>query len=141
MDPDIGNEWMGARNEAKGLNIDDFKGLYARVLAAQSPAVRQVHNGAEPVRLPELRDTEAYMRAAYKRYAGAGQLSVDRLPEVYQYLRFPDHHGDGFDRFVGEWLNLAGKEETGSINFHEFVVSVNLLIEFCERQRGPASNR
>lgn len=141
VDVDVASEWIGGRSEAKGLNLDDFKSLYGRVLAAQSPAVRKI-NGQESARLPELSSTEANMRVAFRRYAGpAGKLDVDVLPQVFQYLRFPDHHGDGFDRFVGECLLLAGKDESSSLNFHEFAASVNLLIDFCEKQRGPPSAR
>lgn len=141
VDPQLADEWIGGRSEAKALNMDEFKGLYARILSAQSPAVRQVHTGSDgqTVRLPELVSTEVTMRGAFKRYAGSsGQLAVDTLAHVFQYLRFPDHHGDGFDRFVGEWLVLTGKEESGSLNFHEFVASVNLLIDFCGNQPQPA---
>jgi len=141
VNPDVASDWIGARNEAKGLTLDDFKGLYARVLAAQSPAVRQVHNGSEPVRLRELTSTEAGMRAAFRKYAVGQQLPVDNLAQVFQFLNFPDHHGDSFDRFVGEWLVLSEKEESGSLNFHEFVVSVNLLIEFCEKQTGGSAEQ
>lgn len=141
VDVDVANEFIGSRSEAKGLNVDDFKALYGRVLSAQSPAVRKI-SGQEAVRLPELASTEATMRVAFKRYAGpSGKLPVDSLPQVFQYLRFPDHHGDGFDRFVGEWLVLAGKDESGSLNFHEFAGSVNLLIDFCEKKRGASSAR
>lgn len=141
--PDVAADWIGNRQEGQGMNMEEFKQIYARVLAAQSPAVRQVHSSAEPVtvRLDGLTSTEAHMRAAFSRHAPTGQLPVDNLSTVFQYLRFPDHHGDGFDRFVGEWLLLANKDETGSLNFHEFAASVNLLIDFCESQRpqAPAS--
>jgi hypothetical protein len=137
VDPSVASEWIGGRNEAKGMNLDDFKTLYARVLAAQSPAVRKVHSSSEPIRLAELVSTEAHMRAAFKKYATKGRLSVEDLPTVFQYLRFPDHHGDGFDRFVVEWLVLVEKEETGFLNFHEFAASVNLLIKLCESLREP----
>lgn len=137
MDPGLVNEWVGGRDKGQGLKMDDFKILYAKVLAAQSPAVRQVHNGCDMVRLSQVNSSEAYMRKAYDRYARNGKLAVEQLSEVFQYLRFPDHHGDGFDRFVGEWVVLAGKEWTDSVNFHEFASSINLLVDFCDKQRGP----
>lgn len=134
VERDVAQKWLMGRNEAKGFSLDDFKQLYGRILAAQTPVVRTL-SARTPVRYQEVTSTEESMRAAFNRFAACGSLSEDGLRQVLTALCFPDIHGDGFDRFVGEWLGLQGKADMDAINFHEFVACINLLITFCDNQR------
>lgn len=134
IDAAVEKQWLAGRSEATGINLEEFKQIYGRILAAQTPAVRKVI-GTGRLNGLELRGTEVTMRTAFNRYAMDGSLAKEDLPEVFQFLKFPDHHGDLFDRFVTEWLTVEGKDDDGTVNFHEFVNGYNLLVDFCERQR------
>lgn len=134
---EVAQEWLAGRSEAKGLTLEDFKLLYGQILAAQTPAVRKV-TGNGNLGLGEMVGTESAMRAAFQSGARNGALSTDGLRGVLRSLGFPDRHGDGFDRFVGEWLIQEDKEETGTLNFHEFVSCVNFLIDFCKQEEEEA---
>lgn len=131
LDQSVARSWLRGRGEGSGLNLQDFKELYAQILAAQSPAVRTVAS-RKPLRLRELLGSEAHMRSVFNRHANEeGLLAVGELPDLLQFLGFPDIYGDRFDRFVGEWADLHGKDDT--VNFHDFISCINLLVEFCER--------
>eukprot|EP00927_Polykrikos_kofoidii_P037344 TRINITY_DN31495_c0_g2_i1.p1 TRINITY_DN31495_c0_g2~~TRINITY_DN31495_c0_g2_i1.p1 ORF type:complete len:238 (-),score=44.79 TRINITY_DN31495_c0_g2_i1:142-855(-) len=130
LDRAVAEDWLHGHDEGSGLTLEDFKHLYGKILAAQSPAVRTVAS-RKPLRLHEYLAAESHMRQAFDRHAEEGLISVDNLPEVLQFLGFPDVYGDKFDRFVGEWVELHGKSD--EVNFHEFINCVNLLVEFCER--------
>mmetsp|Transcript_56779 Transcript_56779/g.122735 ORF Transcript_56779/g.122735 Transcript_56779/m.122735 type:complete len:241 (-) Transcript_56779:86-808(-) len=131
----VAKEWLAGKSEARGLMLEDFKQLYAKILAAQTPAVRAAA-GRKPIGLPEMAGTEAQMRTAFNKYARAGKLSTDGLQKLLVHLNFPDIHGDRFDRFLEEFLELCSKEEPCTHSFHEFITCVNLLIEFCESREG-----
>mmetsp|Transcript_2044 Transcript_2044/g.4934 ORF Transcript_2044/g.4934 Transcript_2044/m.4934 type:complete len:240 (+) Transcript_2044:91-810(+) len=131
MDHHIARRWLAGRSEGSGLSLKDVKQLYGRILAAQSPAVRTMASH-KPLRLKEACGTESQMRAAFKRYAVDGFMTLDDLAGALMYLGFPDTYCDKFDRFVGDWAALRGKDS--NVDFHDFVNCVNLLVDFCERQ-------
>jgi len=137
LDYSIAQEWLQGRSQAKGLAMEDFKQLYGRILSAQGPAVRAVASG-KALRLTDVARTETEMRAAFEKSAagGHGQVSFLALPKILRRMNFPDHHGDGFDRFVTEWADLEGIQGIqGTVNFHQFVNCVNLLVDFCEQHQ------
>lgn len=132
-------KWLKGKTEAKGLTQEDFVALYGRILAAQTPAVRQTagrdsHGNQRPCSLMHMRGTEGQMRAAFDKYAGeSGVLRKSQLCELFQELCFPDHNGDDFEQFVDEWFVTFGKD-TETVDFHEFVSAINSLVAFCETQ-------
>jgi len=130
VEHDIAKEWLTGKSESKGLRIDDFKELYGRILAAQTPAVRKICAQVPP-KLSEVNGTESHMRAAFNACANGGLLNSDGLREVLKNQSFPDYYGDGFEHFVYEWLRLVNKDDNSAVNFHEFAECVNFLIEFC----------
>lgn len=132
VDPVMAREWLAEVKNKRGLFLADFKDIYARILAAQTPAVRSSALG-RPIGLPALLATESHSREAFKRFAPEGLLAVEMLPHVLRTLGFTDIHGDGFDRYVGEWMILEKKSDKAMINFHDFVSCTNLLVDFIEK--------
>eukprot|EP00746_Dinoflagellata_sp_MGD_P002398 gnl/MRDRNA2_/MRDRNA2_104652_c0_seq1.p1 gnl/MRDRNA2_/MRDRNA2_104652_c0~~gnl/MRDRNA2_/MRDRNA2_104652_c0_seq1.p1 ORF type:complete len:215 (+),score=46.71 gnl/MRDRNA2_/MRDRNA2_104652_c0_seq1:76-720(+) len=127
----IESKWLKGKSEAKGLTLEDFVALYGRILAAQTPAVRQTA-GNKPCSLMHMRGTETQMRAAFDKYAGeTSVLTKDQLRELFAELCFPDHNGDGFEQYVDEWFASFGKDDE-TVDFHEFVSAINSLVTFCE---------
>ncbi|CAE8694523.1 unnamed protein product, partial [Polarella glacialis] len=137
VDQNVVKTWLEGLSEAEGITLDDFKEVYKGILAAQTPAVRKSAAG-KSLCLEDLRETEDYMRKAFNRHASScGTVSTDHLRELLQYLSFPDVHGDGYDRFVSEWLLLSGKEESPELQLtvHDFISCVNLLVDVCQRHQ------
>lgn len=132
LDQAVARDWLAGRCQGTGLTVMDVKALYAKILAAQSPAVRTVAC-RKAVRLRDILGAESGMRAAFQKYAKEGLISVDSVSEVLVSLGFPDVYGDTFDRFVSEWAEM--RTNNGPVNFHDFVNCVNLLVEFSERQQ------
>jgi len=135
LDTFVARNWLGDLNQVAedGFTIEDVKGVYQGMLAAQTPAVRKT-NGGKMLKLADLRATEEYMRAAFKKSAPTGTVGPDGLRDLLVSMGFPDIHGDQFDRFVGEWLLLAGKPDADQeppLNVHDFISCVNLLVELC----------
>jgi hypothetical protein len=133
LDFQIAQEWLGGRNKEKGIKLEEFKQLYGKILSAQGPAVRAAASGKE-LRFPLVRSSEAEMRGIFAKMAVGGQISIRTLCTALQLLNFPDHYGDGFDRFVTEWATLEGCVK-GPVDYHGFVSCVNLLVDFCEQER------
>merc|ERR1712150_244520 len=102
LDSAVARAWLSGRSADEGVTIDDFKCLYARILAAQTPAVRQAMS-AGPLDYAAMRRTEGQMRAAFNKHAVPdGGLSMPCLRDVLLYLSYPDNNGDKFDRVVGD---------------------------------------
>lgn len=138
LSEDVAAEWLAGRNESTGLTLEDFRALYTRILAAQTPGVRQAL-GHGPLTLREVVGTEKNVRSAFERATNGGtHLLADRTGTVLYALGLPDYYGDGFDRFVTEWLAIENKSPQSEINFHEFVSCANLVIDFAERKGGAA---
>lgn len=135
LDAHVARNWLGDLNQVAedGFTIEDVKGVYQGMLSAQTPAVRKSAGGHE-LKLTDLRATEDYMRGAFKKFAPGGTVGPDGLRNLLKSLGFPDVHGDLFDRFVGEWLLLAGKPDADQeppLNVHDFISCVNLLVDLC----------
>lgn len=130
----VEHSWLAGKSEAKGLTLEDFKQLYGKILSSQTPAVRQAC-ARQKLGLAQIHGTESHMRAAFDRHAeGAAKIGSDSFGAALADLGFPDHHGDGFERFADEWFQICGKSVGDTLNFHEFVGGVNLLIHFCQLQ-------
>eukprot|EP00437_Effrenium_voratum_P038160 CAMPEP_0181483888 /NCGR_PEP_ID=MMETSP1110-20121109/45677_1 /TAXON_ID=174948 /ORGANISM="Symbiodinium sp., Strain CCMP421" /LENGTH=261 /DNA_ID=CAMNT_0023609661 /DNA_START=32 /DNA_END=817 /DNA_ORIENTATION=+ len=129
----LAREWLGSLNQVDGLSLDQVKSICARILAAQTPAVRACAAG-RALALSDLQASEEYMRSAFRRFAPKGTVSPDGLRQLLKALDFPDVHSDAFDRYVSEWLLIAGKsqEEETSISVHDFISCVNLLVDLCQ---------
>ncbi|CAE7356192.1 unnamed protein product [Symbiodinium natans] len=128
----LAQEWLGSLNQVDGLGLDQVKNICARILAAQTPAVRACAAG-KALALPDLQASEEYMRSAFRRFAPKGVVGPEGLRQLLKALDFPDVHCDSFDRYVSEWLLIAGKlEEEPTINVHDFIACVNLLVELCQ---------
>eukprot|EP00913_Durusdinium_trenchii_P028165 g26408.t1 len=123
----LAREWLGHLNQVDGLTLDQVKSICASILAAQTPAVRSCTAG-KVLTLSELQASEEF--------APRGTLVPATLRELLRSLDFPDVHCDHFDRYVGEWLVIAGKEEEEPvINVHDFISCVNLLVDVCQRHQ------
>jgi len=129
----LAREWLGNLNQVDGVTLDQVKTICARILSAQTPAVRTTTAG-RPLALSDLQASEEYMRAAFRRFAPKGAIQPAGLRDLLRFLDFPDVHCDNFDRFVTEWLILAEKpiESEPTINVHEFISCVNLLVDLCQ---------
>mmetsp|Transcript_41394 Transcript_41394/g.88204 ORF Transcript_41394/g.88204 Transcript_41394/m.88204 type:complete len:247 (-) Transcript_41394:74-814(-) len=139
LDKDVAKMWLANRSQAKhGLSLDEFKQILARILAGQMPSVR-LGMSQKPIRLRDAMLTETTMRKAFGRYKlpRVTTISAEGLRGALKYLSFPDYHGDEFERFVGEWLALEGKEDTAALDFQDFVSCINLLVDFCDRLAEP----
>eukprot|EP00440_Ansanella_granifera_P015837 gb/GFBE01017203.1/.p1 GENE.gb/GFBE01017203.1/~~gb/GFBE01017203.1/.p1 ORF type:complete len:272 (+),score=50.93 gb/GFBE01017203.1/:1-816(+) len=134
LDAKVAKEWLGDLNQVDGLAMEDVKEIYCGIMSAQTPAVRKSAAG-KALCLSDMRATEDYMRKAFSQWAPKGTLGPDQLRELLVSLGFPDVHGDSFDRFVCEWLLLAGKPEAADeppLTVHDFISCVNLLVELCQ---------
>eukprot|EP00933_Yihiella_yeosuensis_P048855 TRINITY_DN4527_c0_g3_i1.p1 TRINITY_DN4527_c0_g3~~TRINITY_DN4527_c0_g3_i1.p1 ORF type:complete len:279 (-),score=49.49 TRINITY_DN4527_c0_g3_i1:168-1004(-) len=132
----IAKQWLGDLSDAEGLTREEFSGILGAILSAQTPAVRKAIAGRK-LALLELQGTESMMRASFERYATAGTMTTKQLTTLLQYLGYPDIYGDGYDRFVGEWLLLTGRvdDDNVKINFHEFTSCINLLVDVCRKHQ------
>ncbi|CAJ1461571.1 unnamed protein product [Effrenium voratum] len=135
----VAREWLGQLNKVDGLTLDQVKSICTSILAAQTPAVRSCTAG-KALGLFDLQASEEYMRAAFKKFAPKGTVSAEGLRELLRSLDFPDVHCDHFDRYVGEWLLIVGKDDEAPINVHEFISCVNLLVDVCQRHQEALEN-
>jgi len=143
LDISTAQSWLGKLAEVDGLTLEEVKLIGSGILAGQTPAVRKSAAG-QSLGLSDLRATESYMRGAFQQHAADGSITVDALRELFRFLAFPDIYGDGFDRFVGEWLLLAGKpaaDEEPLLNVHDFISCVNLLVDVCQAHQEAEEQR
>lgn len=125
------------------INYDEFLRIYAVILSLQPSSVRKLKmNDRQRINVEDLRELEADCRASFEALDadGSGALGVDEMKEVLRMSGIPDLDGDNYEGVVLEHMRRADLDQDGFINFEEFVMYRNAVLEYYlgqSKQEAP----
>jgi len=118
-------------DKAKKISYTEFEKLYKEVIANQPTGVRKL-NTRQRIDVLDLHDVEARLRRAFETFDadGSGYLDTPEMLQLLTDIGFPDPHGDGFQSVIAEHMDFADLDADGKVDFHEFVLYYNALLDY-----------
>merc|ERR1711959_382327 len=127
------------------LSFDEFVLLYKEVIRQQPAAIQKANSGRR-ITVEDARLAEASLRSFFDHFDvdGSGFLDMSELQEVLLATGLPDVNGDNFQSVLDEHMALADADMDGQIDFQEFVVYCNAVVDALyvwERARQKKETR
>merc|ERR1711988_1105961 len=146
LSPEFLEEFVGSvfshldKDKSQRLDKEEFIILYKQVISQQPPGVQKQNQGRR-IDVADLRETEAALRSAFEEYDadGSGSLDMTEMTKVLQEIGMPDVHGDSFQTLMDSHMAFADADMDGKIDFQEFCIYVNAVIEYLYREVSDES--
>lgn len=148
LSPEFLEEFVGSvfnhldKDRTQKLDMEEFFTLYKQVISQQPPGVQKA-NQSHRIDVRDLKETEHCLREVFENYDvdGSGYLDMQEMILVLEEAGMPDPHGDGFQTLMDSHLAFADADMDGKIDFQEFTVYTNAIIDYVNESSGMLSKK